>query len=121
MYEVLNEFDEQSIIDICLFAGRAANFDEPYEVIEEGSEITLWVEASEYYDEAAYRLKLIALKAGVQALEGSKGSPSNKMFQAEIIRTTAPRLMGEPAEDAIHPYGILFPNGFASIVDNNAR
>lgn len=125
MYEVLEKFDEESIIGLCQFAGRAANFDEDYNDIAEGSEFVLWVESSEYYDAQAYRLKIIALKAGQQALEGADGSPANKMFQAEVLRTTVERDLSQvQAEDendeTTYPYGILFPNGFASIVDNAA-
>lgn len=124
MYEVLREFDEESILDLCWFAGKAATFDESYDDIVEGSEIVLWTEKSECSNIEAYRLKLIAIKTGEVAIEGADGTPANIMFQAEVLRSTNERdlsHLGTEDDEISYPYGILLPNGFASIVDNATK
>ncbi len=116
------ELNEEDIFELSRYAGRPAIYDDDYKDIDKGAHITIWTQPTEYSPSIeAYRVKLTALKAGEYALLGATGSPPNKLFVGQLLRTTASRRVPDLSiehADA-QPRGVLFPNGSALLLDFN--
>jgi hypothetical protein len=99
----------------CQFAGEPSNFQEDYASLQPGSTVTFATLPDEY-DAKSHEIsvKITALVDGHSGIEEAPGPPPSRLFEAEVLCSTQ-RMFdgGEPA------FGILFPNGFASVCDGD--
>jgi hypothetical protein len=109
------KLSEAEVVTVCQFAGTAGEFDEPYEQIGTGSEIVFWTEGNEYHKAVAIKLSLGKVAAAQCQIDDIVDNPNSKIFEGKVLRTTSAEHEFMIEEEVI---GILFPNGFGSIVDH---
>lgn len=104
---------EAEILVATQFAGDPSNFEEDYQSIDAGSTVTLTTEENEDERSEIFKVNLETIIDGITTLEDAHGNPPYKLFEGTIVETTRQRL--NPGDGV---FGILFPNGFGSLVDS---